>query len=213
MIRVAALSMQVPGFQLTNVSFAVGHGGVGVVTGPTGAGKTTLIETIAGVRRRRSGTVTLNDIDVSSLPPERRGVGLVYQQAWLFPHLSVKQNVSYAATQPAVVDELIDLLRLRALLEKPVITLSGGERQLVAIARALARLPRILLLDEPFAAMDSTLRADVRSGVLHWASAREMTTLLVTHAADEAGLDGAVKIYVTNGTVSAQNSGAQEPLA
>jgi molybdate/tungstate transport system ATP-binding protein len=213
MIRVAALSIQVPGFQLTNVSFVVGHGGVGVVTGPTGAGKTTLIETIAGVRRRRSGTVTLNDIDVSSLPPERRGVGLVYQQAWLFPHLSVKQNVSYAATQPAVVDELIDLLRLRALLAKPVITLSGGERQLVAIARALARLPRILLLDEPFAAMDSTLRADVRSGVLHWASAREMTTLLVTHAADEAGLDGAVKIYVTNGTVRAQNSGAQEPLA
>ena len=201
MIGVRDLTVRVPGFALERVTFTVPTGGVGVVTGPTGAGKTTLLETIAGVRARTSGIVTLGDVDVSALPPERRNVGLVYQQAWLFPHLSVRENVAYGAAQARVVTELVALLHLDGIVRTPVRTLSGGERQLVALARALAREPRTLLLDEPFAAMDSALRTGIRASVLAWAATRAMTTLLVTHDAGEAMLDGSVQLRVDRGIV------------
>ena len=201
MIHVNDLTTRVPGFALERATFTVPRGGVGVVTGPTGAGKTTLLETIAGVRLCTSGTVTLGDVDVTALPPERRNVGLVYQQAWLFPHMSVRENVAYGAQRASVVAELVVLLQLDTLLQKPVPTLSGGERQLVALARALAREPRTLLLDEPFAAMDSALRAGIRASVLAWAAAHGMTTMLVTHDAREAALSGSVQLRVEQGLV------------
>ena len=201
MIHVNDLTTRVPGFALERATFTVPRGGVGVVTGPTGAGKTTLLETIAGVRLCTSGTVTLGDVDVTALPPERRNVGLVYQQAWLFPHMSVRENVAYGAQRASVVAELVVLLQLDTLLQKPVPTLSGGERQLVALARALAREPRTLLLDEPFAAMDSALRAGIRASVLAWAAAHGMTTMLVTHDAGEAALSGSVQLRVEQGLV------------
>lgn len=203
MIRVDGLTVRVPGFVLDHISFTIPAGRVGVVTGPTGAGKSTLLETIAGVRNASSGRVMLDDNDVSRLPPESRTVGLVYQQAWLFPHLSATRNIAYSAREQRVVDNLIELLQLQALLEKPVATLSGGERQLIALARALARAPRTLLLDEPFAAMDSSLRAAVRRAVLDWASARGMTTLLVTHDASEAALDGSIQLRLDRGSLLA----------
>jgi ABC-type sulfate/molybdate transport systems ATPase subunit len=202
MIRVVELIVRVPGFALDHVSFTVPAGGVGVVTGLTGAGKTTLLETIAGVRTAESGRVLLGDTDVTQLPPEGRSTGLVYQQAWLFPHLSVQHNIAYAAREPEVVNTLIALLQLEPLLGKPVDTLSGGERQLIALARALARMPRTLLLDEPFAAMDTSLRATVRSAVLEWASERGITTLLVTHDAGEAALDGSVQLRLVRGALT-----------
>ena len=201
MIRVHELTMRVPGFALNRVTFTVPSGGVAVVTGPTGAGKTTLLETIAGVRSLASGSVTLGDTDVTSLPPEQRDVGLVYQQAWLFPHLSVRDNVAYGAAGERIVTELAALLQLEALVHKPVSTLSGGERQLVALARALARDPRTLLLDEPFAAMDGALRTAVRASVLAWAATHGMTTLLVTHDAGEAALPGSLQLRVHRGAV------------
>lgn len=202
MIHVAALSSRVAGFTLDAATFQVPARGVGIVTGPTGAGKTTLLETIAGVRPLGSGSIVLHDRDVTHKPPEQRGVGLVYQQGWLFPHLTVRQNVEYGARDPAVVRELVTLLRVDSLLQKPVATLSGGERQLVALARALARAPRTLLLDEPFAAMDSALRGDIRATVLAWAAAHDMTTLLVTHDAAEAMLPGSVQLRVERGVVT-----------
>jgi len=202
MIHVAALTVRVAGFTLDGATFQVPARGVGVVTGPTGAGKTTLLETIAGVRPLGGGSIVLHDRDVTRMPPEQRGVGLVYQQAWLFPHLTVRQNVEYGSHDAAVVRELVDLLRVEPLLQKPVSTLSGGERQLVALARALARAPRTLLLDEPFAAMDSALRGDMRAAVLAWAAAHDMTTLLVTHDLSEATLPGSVHLRLERGVVA-----------
>ncbi len=198
MIRVTGLSARVPGFVLDRASFTVPSGDVGVVTGPTGAGKTTLLETIAGVRKHHAGTITLGDLDATALPPEQRHVGLVYQQAWLFPHLSVRANVAYGALRDRVVDDAMSMLRVAPLVEKPVSTLSGGERARMALARE----PRTLLLDEPFAAMDSALRSDIRAAVLSWASARGATVLLVTHDASEAVLAGSVQLRMNGGVLT-----------
>jgi ABC-type sugar transport system ATPase subunit len=203
-IQVAALTVQVPGFTLDRVSFSVQSGTVGVITGPTGAGKTTLLEAITGVRSIAGGRVTLGDTDVTQLPPERRNTGLVYQHAWLFPHLSVQQNVAYGARAGGTVAALQELLHLEPLLHKPVSTLSGGERQLVALARALAREPATLLLDEPFAAMDSELREIVRTAVLRWAAERRITSLLVTHDAREASHVGGKRFFLDRGVLTVE---------
>jgi molybdate/tungstate transport system ATP-binding protein len=200
-IRVTNLTVRVPGFLLDQATFDVSAGGVGIVTGSTGAGKTTLVEAIAGVRPAVNGHVFLRDTDVTNHPPEHRDVGLVYQHAWLFPHLSVHANVSYGARRVATVDTLIHRLHITPLLARPVSTLSGGERQLVALARALAREPHTLLLDEPFAAMDIALRDETRAMVLNWAAERGVTTLLVTHDAAEAALNGSVQLRVEGGVV------------
>ena len=202
MIRVTSLEARVPGFVLRNATFSVPAGGVAIVAGPTGAGKTTLLETIAGVRPRNAGTIELGGRDVTLLPPEARSVGLVYQAAWLFPHLSVHANIAYGARRAGSVTDVMRLLPLDALLARPVATLSGGERQLVAIARALAREPQTLLLDEPFAAMDSALRGTIRQVVLEWAAAHQMTTMLITHDASEARLPGATSLRVEGGVVT-----------
>jgi molybdate/tungstate transport system ATP-binding protein len=202
MIRVDALTVRVPGFTLDGVTFEIAAGRVGVVTGPTGAGKTTLLETIAGVRPINAGRITLGSIDVSRLPPEQRHVGLVYQQAWLFPHLTVQENIAYGAAKASIVTEITALLPLGDLIGKPLLTLSGGERQLVALARTLAHEPRTLLLDEPFAAMDSTLRQQIRTTVLSWAAARQVTTLLVTHDVSEAALTGSVQLRIARGVLT-----------
>lgn len=202
MIQVTSLVVRVPGFTMHDVSFTVPAGGVAVVTGPTGAGKTTLLETIAGVRPHHGGTIRLRDADVTARPPEARHVGLVYQAAWLFPHLSVRENIAYGAGGNATTD-VVHALQIEPLLSRSVAMLSGGERQLVAIARALARQPHTLLLDEPFAAMDSALRGTIRRVVLDWASTHGMTTMLVTHDADEAMLPDVMRLRVERGVVTA----------
>lgn len=199
MIEVRDLTVRVTGFALEGATFVIAAGGVGVITGPTGAGKTTLVETIAGVRRASTGVIRLGGSDVTHAPPEHRDVGLVYQQAWLFPHLSVRDNVAYGVRRAAAAGEMIEMLQITTLLEKPVSSLSGGERQLVALARAMAREPRTLLLDEPFAAMDSSLRGATRAAVLAWARSHGATSLLVTHDAAEAQLEGSVQLRVERG--------------
>ncbi len=201
MIEAIGLSATVGGFALEDITFTVPRGSYGVVIGPAGSGKTTLLETIAGITPRRSGVLRLNGDDVASVPPERRGIGLVYQHGYLFPHLSVEENIAYGATDPAIVREVSERIGAASLAGRNVRSLSGGERQLVAIARALAPRPPFLLLDEPFSALDPRRRAAVRREVRAIHREWGITVLQVTHDFTEAGLLGDVAILLDAGRV------------
>ncbi|HEU4629343.1 MAG TPA: ATP-binding cassette domain-containing protein [Gemmatimonadaceae bacterium] len=201
MIAVEGLSARAGAFRLADVTFAVPQGGYGVVLGPAGAGKTTLLEAIAGLATHVGGTVRLAGRDVSREPPEARGVGLVYQHAYLFPHLGVAENVAYGAADADAAREAMARFGVDALAGRRVGTLSGGERQLVALARAAARRPRVLLLDEPFGALDPRRRARVRHEVRALHREWGLTTLHVTHDFAEAGLLGDVLVVLEAGRV------------
>jgi molybdopterin-binding protein len=188
-------------FELRDITFAVPRGEYGVVIGPAGSGKTTLLEAIAGITPLRGGSVVLNGHDATADPPERRGIGFVYQHGYLFPHLSVRENVAYGAPTPDAIEVLASRLGVSTLLDRPVRGLSGGERQLVAIARALAARPSILLLDEPFSALDPRRRTAVRREVRALHRESGMTVLQVTHDFTEAGLLGDIAILLDAGRV------------
>jgi ABC-type sulfate/molybdate transport systems ATPase subunit len=162
------------------------------LVGPSGAGKTSVLRAVAGLLRPDRGVVRLGSetwfdrerkIDV---PPERRGVGLLFQEYALFPHLDVLQNVAFGARDPAVVSGLLERFRIEHLARTPPRELSGGERQRVALARALARDPRTLLLDEPLAALDAHTRQAVRGELRQLVRDLAMPTLLVTHDFEDA---------------------------
>ena len=210
MIAVEHLSARAGRFALDDVTFTVPDGGWGMVIGPAGAGKTTLLETIAGVVRARSGVVRLGPRDVTQLAPEARGLSLVYQHAYIFTHLAVHENVRYGATRRSVADSLLERFGLAAIADRGVERLSGGERQLVALARALAREPRVLLLDEPFAALDPRTRTAVRRELRTWYWESRCTVLHVTHDFGEAGLLGDVAVLLDGGRVL--QAGAPEEL-
>lgn len=168
-------------------------GGLTAVMGASGAGKTSLLETIAGLRPKARGRIAAQGavlMDTAAgvrLSPERRRVGYVPQDAGLFPHLSVLENVRFGARADArAVEEAIDTLELRSLLVRRPRSLSGGERQRVALARALASRPRLLLLDEPLAALDVDLRERVLPWLLRVREAWLAPCLYVTHNAGEA---------------------------
>jgi molybdate/tungstate transport system ATP-binding protein len=200
-IDIRGVHARLGSFELRDVTFAVPTGQYGVVIGPAGSGKTTLLETIAGIIPVREGTVTLDGRDAHALPPEARKLGFVYQHGYLFPHLSVDENIAYGAASPEVAREAAKQIGADALSGRPVRVLSGGERQLVAIARALAAKPSILLLDEPFSALDPRRRVRVRREVRALHHEWNMTVLQVTHDFTEAGLLGDVAILLDSGRV------------
>lgn len=186
---------------LRDVTFTVPRGGYGIVIGPAGAGKTTLLEAIAGIVPLRGGSVWLGGEDVTFARPEARRLSIVYQHGYLFPHLDVAANVGYGAASGDATSEMVDRFGLGPLLGRDVRSLSGGERQLVAIARALARRPEVLLLDEPFSALDPQNRSAVRRAVRTIYYERRFTVLQVTHDFAEAGLLGDVAILLDGGRV------------
>jgi molybdopterin-binding protein len=188
-------------FELRDVSFAVPTGEYGVVIGPAGSGKTTLLETIAGILPLRGGSVRLDGRDTHGRPPEVRKVGFVYQHGYLFPHLNVDENIAYGAASPEIARDTAVRMGADTLLGRSVRGLSGGERQLVAIARALAARPSILLLDEPFSALDPRRRVRVRREVRAVHHEWNITVLQVTHDFTEAGLLGDVAILLDRGRV------------
>jgi molybdopterin-binding protein len=199
MIEVESLHAHAGAFELRDISFTLPQGAWGIVLGSAGSGKTTLLETIAGVRRAASGHVRLREADVTLVPPERRGVGIVYQHALLFPHLTVQENVCYGAHDPRYAVELARRLGADALLARGVRELSGGERQIVALARALAPRPDILLLDEPLAAVDPRSRTRLRRELRALQREHSLTVLHVTHDFAEAGTLGDFAILLEGG--------------
>jgi iron(III) transport system ATP-binding protein len=179
---------------LRGVSLTIEPGTSVALLGPSGCGKTTLLRLIAGLERPDSGIVRLDDEVLSGsgqfVEPERRRVGMVFQDGALFPHLTVAQNVAFGlhntSDRDDRVDAALDLVSLGALSDRLPAYLSGGERQRVALARALAPEPAVLLLDEPFANLDATLRVQLRTEVRRILSELGITSLFVTHDQDEA---------------------------
>jgi molybdenum ABC transporter ATP-binding protein len=186
----AELSHPLRSFRL-ELSLEVGAETLALV-GPSGAGKSSVLRAIAGLLRPTEGRVSL-DADVwldtregVHEPPERRSVGLVFQDYALFPHLTVRRNVGFGARGRDAVDALLERLRIAHLADVRPAEISGGERQRVAVARALAREPRVLLLDEPLAALDSHTRATVRSELRELLTALGIPVILVTHDFEDA---------------------------
>ena len=199
MIALENLSARVGDFALEDITFTVPQGAYGIVIGPTGAGKTTLVEAIAGLVPTTAGRLILGGTDLTHAPPERRRLSIVYQHAYLFPHLTVRENVGYGSVGKKLTVEMLERFGLGEVSGRDVRVLSGGERQLVALARALARRPEVLLLDEPFAALDPRRRVAVRRELRTVYFERHFTVLQVTHDFHEAGLLGDVGVVLDRG--------------
>ena len=186
MIEVSDLCVTAGKFRLAHVSFTVPGGAHAVLMGPSGTGKTTTLEAICGLLGIESGRVVIADKDVTLLPPAERGIGFVPQDGALFPHLTVGENVAFAlevrrqsaADIAARVNELAMQFGLTQLLDRRVTDLSGGEKQRVALARAIAFRPQVLLLDEPFSALDVSGRETLRQ---HLQRLREMDGITILH--------------------------------
>ena len=175
-----------------DVSLALPRGGLGALLGPSGSGKTTLLRVIAGLHPAATGRVRLRGADAARLPPEKRGLGFVFQDLALFPHLTVAGNVGFGlsrwprAERESRVAELLTRLGLAGLERRLPHQLSGGQQQRVALARALAPKPDLLLLDEPFSSLDADLRPRLRDELRAVLKAEGTAALLVTHDQDEA---------------------------
>jgi molybdopterin-binding protein len=215
-IELEKLSVRAGAFELRDISFSVPSGGYALIIGPTGSGKTTLLEAIAGHVTGQGGRVMLHGRDMTDVAPERRGLGFVYQQYHLFPHLSVRKNIAYGLARQRAgnggrrADELAATLGIAHLLERSVRGLSGGEQQRVALARALAPRPRILLLDEPFASVDPTTRHLLRRELRGLHEREGITTLQVTHDFDEALRLGDLVAVLAEGRIA--QSGTPEQV-
>ncbi|WP_374025265.1 sulfate/molybdate ABC transporter ATP-binding protein [Mycobacterium sp. HNNTM2301] len=190
---------------LDHVDFVVPSGSLTALLGPSGSGKSTLLRAIAGLDQPDSGTITINGHDVTRVPPQRRGIGFVFQHYAAFKHLTVRDNVAYGlkirkrpkAEVKAKVDNLLEVVGLSGFQNRYPNQLSGGQRQRMALARALAVDPQVLLLDEPFGALDAKVREDLRAWLRRLHDEVHVTTVLVTHDQAEA-LDVADRIAVLN---------------
>lgn len=191
---------------LDNVDFVVPAGSLTALLGPSGSGKSTLLRAIAGLDQPDTGTITINGRDVTNVPPpQRRGIGFVFQHYAAFKHLTVRDNVAFGlkirkkskAEVKAKVDDLLEVVGLAGFQTRYPNQLSGGQRQRMALARALAVDPEVLLLDEPFGALDAKVRDDLRAWLRRLHDEVHVTTVLVTHDQAEA-LDVADRIAVLN---------------
>ncbi|WP_297523539.1 tungstate ABC transporter ATP-binding protein WtpC [Thermococcus sp.] len=194
MLNVQNVSRDYGDFHLRGVSFTVSKGEYFIILGPSGAGKTVLLEVIAGLISPDSGRILLNGIDVTGWPPEKRGLAYVPQSYALFPNMSVYDNIAFGlklrklpkAEIERRVGEIVEVLGIESLLKRKPRTLSGGEQQRVALARALVIEPPLILLDEPFANLDVQTRGRLINEMKRWRKELGFTTLHVTHSFEEA---------------------------
>jgi sulfate transport system ATP-binding protein len=190
---------------LDDVSVAIPEGSLTALLGPSGSGKSTLLRVIAGLEEPDGGQVLLGDDDVTHQPARARGVGMVFQHYAAFKHMTVWENVAFGLKvrkrpKPEIerrVDELLELVQLEGLAKRYPAQLSGGQRQRMALARALAVDPEVLLLDEPFGALDARVRKELRAWLRRLHDEVHVTTIIVTHDQEEA-MEVAGQIVVIN---------------
>lgn len=197
---------------LKNLSLSIPAGAFAAILGPSGCGKTTLLRTIAGLVRPSSGAIRFGKqlVSVSSLvlPPHKRNIGYLPQEGGLFPHLDVAANIGFAlpksiskAERQEIIEEMLDLVGLAGFNERRPYQLSGGQQTRVALARALATRPAIVLLDEPFSNLDHALRADVSGEVVALLKRTKTTSLMVTHDREDALVSADLIALMRNGQV------------
>lgn len=210
MIQFQDVHIQLGFFQLQGIQFEVPEGEYAVLMGRTGCGKTTLLETLCGLRTTLSGRISIGNRDVTHLAPALRGIGLVPQDGALFDFLNVRQQIEFPLVVrrwPAGrirdrVDQVAALLGIGPLLERGLVGLSGGERQRIALARALAFEPRVLCLDEPLSALDQQTRAEMCAVLQHVQQQTGVTVLHITHHPAEARRLASRLLLLENGKVT-----------
>ncbi len=211
MIDLRQISLRAGAFQLANVSFTIPSGAYAVLMGKTGSGKTTLLEAICGLRPVLSGTILLNQQDITRLPPASRGIGFVPQEAALFRHLTVADHLAFALhirrwTPDAIHARtrlLAQSLQISHLLDRHPAGLSGGEAQRVALGRALSFQPDFLCLDEPLSALDDSTRDEIIAVLTSIHRDSGVTVLHITHNRHEADRLATLHLHLHNGAVSA----------
>jgi sulfate/thiosulfate transport system ATP-binding protein len=200
-----------------DVSISVPTGSLTALLGPSGSGKSTLLRVISGLEQPDDGRVVIEGNDVTGLPPQRRGIGFVFQHYAAFKHMTVRKNVAFGleirrrprAEISKRVDELLELVQLTGLAKRYPAQLSGGQRQRMALARALAVEPTVLLLDEPFGALDARVRKELRAWLRRLHEEVHVTTIFVTHDQEEA-MEIADQIVLMNQGRVEQVGGARD---
>ncbi len=191
MLEIHDLSLKIKNFKLENINLKLNKKDYLTVIGPTGSGKSILLETIAGFYKPDRGKILIDGEDVTNYPPERRKISIVYQDFALFPHMTVLENIVYGLKKVkknysrSEVEEIAERLGILQLLNRKPETLSGGEKQRVAIARALIVKPKILLMDEPFSALDCVTREKLRNMMREIVKTYKTTVVHVTHDFDD----------------------------
>jgi len=199
---------------VADFSYTFPQGKITTIVGPSGSGKSSTLLMIAGLLRQDAGSIELDGQDVSALDPERRDMGMVFQNYALFPHLNVRENVEFGLRVRGVprqerrrrAEEVLHLVQIQSLSERSVDRISGGEQQRVALARALAFRPKVLLMDEPLSALDAKLREQLRGELFRLLQQLNVTTIYVTHDQVEAMSLGNGLIVMNQGRI--EQSGA-----
>ena len=199
-------------YALEDINLSINDGEIVSILGPSGCGKTTLLRVIAGLERQSKGTIKINEQIISNekfmIPPEKRSIGLVVQDKALFPHLNVINNVIFGIQKNKekynLAKNYLDIFKVEELADKYPHEISGGEQQRVALARAMAPHPNILLLDEPFSALDQSLKNELHHETKKIFKEKGLTVVIVSHDKDEAKFLSDRLIYIEDGKISPQ---------